>query len=137
MIDISKRSFLKYPLFGSLYFSEGIGFSLQLVIIPVYLVEMGASIPVATLVAGIASVPWIVKFLWGGIVDYFVRFGRKRFILLGGLLAVFGLLLLAFIDPAVALIPFAVILFLTRIGTAFFDVSADAWAIDIGRSLIK
>lgn len=133
MIDITKRSFLKYPLFGSLYFSEGLGFSLQLVIIPVYLVEMGVSLPVATLVAGVASVPWMIKFIWGGIVDYFIRFGRKRFIIIGGFLAVAGLILLAFIDPVVALIPFVIILFLTRIGTAFFDVSADAWAIEISR----
>ena len=133
MIDISKRSYLKYPLFGSLYFSEGLGFSLQLVIIPVYLVEMGVSLPVATLVVGVASVPWMIKFVWGGIVDYFIRHGRKRFILLGGFFAVVGLILLAFIDPVVALIPFAVLLFLTRIGTAFFDVSADAWAIEISR----
>jgi len=133
MIDISKRSYLKYPLFGSLYFSEGLGFSLQLVIIPIYLVEVGVSLPIATLVAGIASVPWMIKLVWGGIVDYFILFGRKRFIILGGFFAAVGLLLLSFIDPAVALIPFALLLFLTRIGTAFFDVSADAWAIEISR----
>lgn len=133
MIDISKRSFLKYPLFGSLYFSEGLGFSLQIVIIPVYLIEMGVSLPVATIVAGVASVPWMVKFFWGGIVDYFIYYGRKKFIIIGGFLAAVGLISLAFIDPFVALIPFAFLLFLTRIGTAFFDVSADAWAIEISR----
>ena len=131
MIDITKRSYLKYPLFGSLYFSEGLGFSLQIVIIPIYLVEMGVSLPVATLVAGIASVPWMIKFVWGGIVDYFIRFGRKRFILIGGFFAAVGFVLLAIIDPVTALIPFAILLFLTRCGTAFFDVSADAWAIEI------
>ena len=131
MIDITKRSYLKYPLFGSLYFSEGLGFSLQIVIIPIYLVEMGVSLPVATLVAGIASVPWMIKFVWGGIVDYFIRFGRKRFILLGGFFAAVGFVLLSIIDPVTALIPFAILLFLTRCGTAFFDVSADAWAIEI------
>lgn len=133
MIDISKRSFLKYPLFGSLYFSEGLGFSLQIVIIPVYLIEMGVSLPVATIVAGVASVPWMVKFFWGGIVDYFICYGRKKFIIIGGFLAAVGLISLVFIDPFVALIPFAFLLFLTRIGTAFFDVSADAWAIEISR----
>ena len=133
MIDITKRSFLKYPLFGSLYFSEGLGFSLQIVIIPVYLIEMGVSLPVATIVAGVASVPWMVKFFWGGIVDYFICHGRKKFIIIGGFLAAVGLISLVFIDPFVALIPFAFLSFLTRIGTAFFDVSADAWAIEISR----
>ena len=133
MIDISKHSYLKYPLFGSLYFSEGLGFSLQIVIVPIYLVEVGVSLPVATLVAGIASIPWMIKFVWGGIADYFIRFGRKKFIILGGVFAVSSLVLLSFIDPSVALIPFAIILLFTRVGTAFFDVSADAWAIEITR----
>lgn len=133
MIDIEKYGFLKYPLFGSLYFSEGLGFSLQIVIIPVYLVEIGISLQIATLVAGIATIPWMVKFIWGGIVDYFIKFGRKKFIILGGFFAAVGLIILSFIDPVVALVPFVIFLFITRIGTAFFDVSADAWAIEISR----
>ena len=75
----------------------------------------------------------MIKFLWGGIVDYFILFGRKRFIVLGGFLAAISLIFLAFIDPSIALIPFSFMLLLTRIGTAFFDVSADAWAIEISR----
>jgi len=134
MIDISKRSYLKYPLFGSLYFSEGLGFSLQIVIIPVYLVDVGYSLSIATFVAGLTSIPWLIKFVWGGIADYFVLFGRKLLILIGGFIAIICLIFVAFIDPILALIPFISLLMITRIGTALFDVSADAWAIEISQT---
>lgn len=133
MIDISKRSYLKYLLFGSLYFSEGLISAIALVIVLIYLVEKGFSEPVATLVIGVIMIPWMIKFVFGGIVDYFIRFGRKRFILIGGLLAAIGLITAAFIDPGFALIPFVSLLFISHIGVVFLDVSADAWAIEISR----
>ena len=47
MIDISKKSWHKYFLFGSLYFTEGIQASLAMVIIPIYLLDKGFSVPVS------------------------------------------------------------------------------------------
>jgi len=133
MINLSKYRYLKYPLFGSLYFSEGLGFSLQIVIIPIYLVDVGYSLAMATFIAGLTSIPWLIKFVWGGIADYFILFGRKRLILIGGFIAIIGLIIVAFIDPELSLIPFVSLLIISRIGTAFFDVSADAWAIEISQ----
>jgi MFS family permease len=95
--------------------------------------EKGFSLPVTTLMVGAAGIPWMIKFVFGGIVDYLIRFGRKRFILLGGMLVVVGLITVAFIDPVVALIPFTCFLFIARSGSTLLDVSADAWAIEISR----
>jgi len=134
MIDINKHSFLKYLLFGSLYFSEGMELALATVIIPIYLhVEKGMSLPLTTLIAGLVMVPWVLKFIWGGIVDYFIKFGRKRFIFFGGFLGVISFFTLIFIDPAVAIIPFIFFLFLSHVGIGFLDVSADAWAIELSQ----
>jgi len=133
LIDISKRSYLKYLLFGSLYFTEGVFKAVGLVIIPVYFVEKGISLPLTTFVIGIIAIPMTIKFVWGGTVDYFIRFGRKRFILLGGLLSAVGFFALTIIDPSIALIPFATFLFIGVCGVGFLDVSSDAWAIEIGR----
>ncbi len=134
MIDIAQRSSLKYLLFGSLYFSEGIELALATVIIPIYLhVEKGVSLPLTTLIAGLVMVPWVLKFIWGGIVDYFIKFGRKQFILFGGFLGVISFFTLIFIDPAVAIIPFIFFLFLSHVGIGFLDVSADAWAIELSQ----
>ena len=103
------------------------------VVILVYLVEEGISIPLAALVAGIIGLPWTLKFIWGPITDYFVKYGRRKFILMGGAIATAGFFIVAFIEPTVALIPFTVILFISHVGVGFLDVSADAWAIEISK----
>jgi MFS family permease len=131
MIDISNRTYLKYLLFTSLYFSEGLQGTLTMVILPIYFLEKGLSLPLTTLVVGIAGIPWMIKFVYGGIVDNYIQYGRKRFILIGGFLMVVSLFTAAFVDPVVALIPLTFILFIARSGSALIDVSADAWAIEI------
>ena len=131
MIDISKHPFLKYLLFSNLYFSEGLLFTLSSVIVIIYFTEMDISISTATLVVGIASMPWILKFVNGPITDYFIKYGRKPFIIFGGILGAFCLFPLAFIDPITAIIPFTLLLFISHTGVVFIDVSADAWAIQI------
>lgn len=133
MIDISKRSKLKYLLFADLYLAEGLEMVLIGFIVPMYFLDIGYSISTITLVSGIASTPWIIKFIWGGIVDYFIKFGRKKFIIMGTILAVICLFILSFIDPLVALIPFSILLLLSHVGVIFLDVSADAWAIEISK----
>jgi MFS family permease len=133
MIDLKKYSSAKYFLFGSLYFSEGLIRAINIVILPVYFLEKGISPELITLIIGLVTAPMIVKFFWGGIVDYFIRFGRKQFIILGGFLTIISLFLLPFVDPEYGLIFFAILLFITWTGIGFLDVSADAWAIDISR----
>ena len=102
-------------------------------ILPIYFLEKNISPEVITFVIGIAATPIIVKFIWGGITDYFIQYGRKRFIILGGVLSIISLLLLAFIDPGSALIPFAIFTSICWCGVGFLDVSADAWAIEISQ----
>jgi len=131
MIDLEKHPRLKYPLFGSLYFSQGIIYSLAIIIIPIYFIEKGISIEFTTAVIGILYIPWVIKFVFGGIADYFQKIGRKRFALLGGLLAAISFFLLSIIDPSLFLFPFVFIAFIASIGIVFLDVAADAWAISI------
>ena len=129
MIDINQHRYLKYLFFGSLYVSEGIEFSLATLIVSFYLSDKGIPISTVTFVAAASMIPWTLKFLWGGIVDYFIKYGRKTFIILGGLIGGFSLFVLIFIDPAVSLIPFAIFLIISHAGVALIDVSADAYAI--------
>ena len=77
--------------------------------------------------------PWMIKFIFGGVVDYYIRLGRRFFILIGGLLGAFSFFILIFIDPSIALILFAFVLFIGHCGIAFVDVSADALAIQISK----
>jgi PAT family beta-lactamase induction signal transducer AmpG len=131
MIDITNRSGLKYLLFGSLYVAEGIEFALATLIISYYLSDKGIPVPIVTAIAAGSLLPWTMKFFWGIIADRLIIYGRKKFIILGGLIAALGLFILIFIDPALSLIPFAFFLLFSHIGVSFLDVTADAWAIQI------
>jgi PAT family beta-lactamase induction signal transducer AmpG len=122
---------MKYFLFGSLYFSEGLMIAITTVATLLYLREKAVSIPVTTLIIGIVNIPWMLKFVWGPVIDYFIRFGRKTFIILGGTLTVSCMFFVSFLDPSTSLLPFTLLIFLSHVGIGFIDVSADAWAIDV------
>ncbi|MCX6661884.1 MAG: MFS transporter [Euryarchaeota archaeon] len=131
MVVIENKRGLKYFLFGSLYFSEGLMVAITTVATSLYLREKAISIPVTTLIVGIVNIPWMLKFVWGPVIDYFRRFGRKLFIMLGGALTIFCMFLVSFVDPRASLLPFTLLIFLSHVGIGFIDVSTDAWAIDV------
>lgn len=131
MFDLAKNRLLKYPLFGSLYFSQGIIYALATIIINIYLDSKGISDSIITLIIGLAYIPWVVKFIFGWIVDHYIVFGRKKFIILGGLLSAISFIILSVVDPQTSIIPFAIIILIGSSGIAFLDVAADAWAIEL------
>jgi MFS family permease len=131
MIDLNKYGFLKYLLFGSLYYTEGIFKIISVLILPLYFLERGVSPDIATLAIGIGVIPMAVKFFWGGIVDSFIQRGRRMFIIIGGLFSIVSLFIVSFIDPGIALVPFIFLLFFGVVGVGFLDVSSDALAIQI------
>jgi PAT family beta-lactamase induction signal transducer AmpG len=133
MIDITKHRFLQYFLFSSLYFSEGLKWSIVVVILPIYFDDIGISPTVLGIIVAIISIPMIIKFVFGGLVDYFIKYGRKKFVLIGGLTASISIFLVGFIDPETALIPFTLIFFIGVCGIGILDVSADAWAIETAK----
>ena len=129
MIDVSRKSWIKYFLFGSLYFTYGINVVFLNLILPLYFLDQGISPALITVLISIVSIPLFIKFVWGGIVDYFIRFGRKPFIISGGLLTVFCLFILSFLNPGTALIPFAIIDFISWVGVGVLTISLDALVI--------
>ena len=133
MININKYSSLKYILFGSLYFSEGLQLAIATVIIPIYLLEKNFSPELATFVIGMILLPWAIKFVFGWIVDHSIRLNGKKFIVFGGIVSSISLIAVAFVDPSVSLISFLLILFIGHCGIGFLDVSTDAWAIEISQ----
>jgi hypothetical protein len=73
-------------LFGSLYFSEGLYQGLILIVTPLYLLDKGVPLPLVTLIGGIGYLPWGLKFVWGGIIDFYHKYGRKKFAIAGTML---------------------------------------------------
>jgi len=131
MIDLSKHPTLKYILFGDLYFSEGLILALTTVILVLFFTEKDISISTTTIVGGIASIPWVMKFVYGPTIDFFSKYGRKNFIFLGGIIGALSIFLIAFIDPNTSIALFTVLLFMGHFGVVLLDVTADAWAIQI------
>ena len=132
-IDLNVHNKFKYVLFSSLYISEGLYQGLILIVTPIYLLGKGVSLPLVTLVAGIGYLPWGLKFIWGGIVDFFHRFGRKQFAIAGTIVGAIGFFSLAVIDQFFSIIFFALFLILGYTGIGFLDTATDAWAIDISK----
>ena len=131
MIDINMSKSSKYLLFGNLYFIQGIILAMCELILPVYLVEKGFPVPLITLVIGILLIPWSIKFFWGAVIDYYIYFGRKIFIIIGGFQYASGLFAVAFIDPQEYLILFVFFLFFSMSGTVLLNVAVNAWAIEV------
>ena len=132
-IDLSIKKKFKYLLFSSLYISEGLYQALILIVTPIYLMDKGISIPLVTLISGIGYLPWGLKFVWGGIIDFFHKYGRKKFAVFGTIAGAIGFFILSFIDNFFSLIFFTIFLLLGYVGIGFLDSATDAWAIDISK----
>jgi MFS family permease len=72
-----------------------------------------------------------MKFVFGPTIDFFGKYGRKIFVIIGGIIGTISILIVAFIDPKTSIILFTTFLFLGHLGVILIDVSADAWAIQI------
>jgi len=128
-MDLTKSTLGKCILFGTLYFPEGLMGALATVIVPLYLASKGYSASIVGLVMGLTTIPWVIKFVWGFIVDYNISKGRRYFILIGGMLGAAMSVLLFFISPSWIFI-FTAALFIARSGIAILDVSTDAFSIE-------
>jgi len=133
VFDLTVNKKFRYLLFGCLYFSEGLYQGLILIITPIYLIEKGVPLPLVTLIAGIGYLPWGLKFAWGGIIDYYHKYGRKKFAMAGTIFGAVGFFTLSIIDQFFSVIFFALFLFMGYTGIGFLDSATDAWAIDISK----
>jgi len=130
LIDLTVHKRFRYLLFSSLYFSEGLYQAVILIVTPIYLLNKNVPLPLITLIMGLGYLPWGLKFVWGGIIDFYHKYGRKKFALFGTIFGGIGFLLLSIIDQYFSIIFFTIFLFLGYVGVGFLDSATDAWAID-------
>ncbi len=119
-------------VFGSLYFSEGISSAISSVVLPLYLAHLGFPAGIVGLAMSVTTIPWVIKIAWGLLVDEFSHFGRRNFILAGGIIGAAMNLLMFALHPS--FLPLIVaLIFIARCGVATLDVSTDAFAISISK----
>lgn len=129
MLDTKQQKKVKYLLFTSLYFSEGIQLSITTVLTPLFLLNENISPSLTTMAASLVMIPWAIKFFFGWIVDYHTKINKKQYTLFGGVSSAIFLIILGVINPSSNIIIFILILFLAQCGIGILDVSMDAWAI--------
>jgi len=127
---LKKRRFLKYLLFGDLYFPQGFS-NVAVPLTALYFIKLEIPVEYITIIIGIGLIPWIIKFFWSFPIDKYVQKGRKFFVFIGGLIAAICFFLLYFIDPLNLIGIFTLVLFFSQIGQTLLDSAADAWAIDV------
>jgi MFS family permease len=79
---------------------------------------------------GLGYLPWGLKFVWGGVIDFYHKFGRKKFAISGSIVGASGFFILSTIDQYFSIILFTLFLFIGYAGIGFLDSATDAWAID-------
>ena len=123
----------KFLLLTALYISQGVSAGFVVVALPVLLRLRGESLEVIGW-AGLLSWPWVLKFLWGPLVDRFYspKFGARRtWILPLQLMVSLILFILAVKGKGEALTPLLILIVLMNIATSLLDVATDAYATDM------
>jgi PAT family beta-lactamase induction signal transducer AmpG len=93
--------------------------------------ELDISVEIIAIIVAISWIPWIFRFTWSSIIDYFGKYSRKIFVLLGGVSGAFCFFALYFIDPVEHLAIFAILQMAGHVGITFLMSASSAWAIDI------
>jgi MFS transporter, PAT family, beta-lactamase induction signal transducer AmpG len=127
------RNFL-FLLFAMLYFVQGVITSYQLNFLKPHMSAEGIEADRLALLATLALVPFIIKFLYGLISDRFNFFGyghRVPYMVIGVLVCSLAFFIAYFVDPGQSFGLVAGLILVAVFGMALFDTTADAYAIEI------
>jgi PAT family beta-lactamase induction signal transducer AmpG len=127
------RNFL-FLLFAMLYFVQGVITSYQLNFLKPHMSSEGIEADRLALLATLALVPFIIKFVYGLISDRFNFFGyghRVPYMIIGVLVCSLAFFIAYFVDPGESFGLVAGLILVAVFGMALFDTTADAYAIEI------
>lgn len=130
----SERKFVRYAMFGSLYFTQGTILSYFTALNALYFLEKGLSMTDVGIFASIALIPFVIKIFWGMLSDRVNLFGlgyRKPYIVIGLAVQLACLIIVPFIDPAGQYWTFVAIAFILQMGMSLYDTCTDGLALDI------
>lgn len=123
-----------FALFASLYFVQGVITAYQLNFFKPHMSSAGIDADRIGLVASLALLPFILKFLYGIVSDRVNLFGmghRWPYMMIGVIACSIAFFIAYFIDPAINFGAVAVMVVSATFFMAMFDATADAYAIDV------
>ncbi|MFN2105534.1 MAG: MFS transporter [Candidatus Promineifilaceae bacterium] len=127
------RDFM-FMLFTMLYFVQGVITSYQLNFLKPHMSSEGIEADRLAVLATLALLPFIVKFIYGLISDRYNFFGfghRVPYMVIGVLVCSLAFFVAYFVDPGESFGLVAGLILAAVFGMALFDTTADAYAIEI------
>ncbi|MEJ2758415.1 MAG: hypothetical protein P8046_08060 [Anaerolineales bacterium] len=128
----SEKNFIRYAMFGSLYFTQGTILSYFTALNALYFLHKGLSMTDVGIFASIALIPFVIKIFWGMLSDRVNLFGlghRKPYIVIGLVVQLVCLVIVPFIDPAEQYWTFVAVAFILQMGMALYDTCTDGLAL--------
>lgn len=130
---MSQTKFLRYSLFGLLYFTQGTILSFFTALNALYLLGFGVDMTRIGILGTIALLPFVIKVFLGMLSDKINLFGlghRKPYIVIGLIVQIICLLLVPFFNPGQKFWLYVGIAFLLQMGMALYDTCTDGLALD-------
>lgn len=128
-----RNKFLRYSMFGSLYFTQGTVLSYFTALNALYFLSRGLTMTDVGVFGFIALIPFVIKIFLGMLSDRVNLLGlghRKPYILLGLLIQTACLAVAPLIDPAQYYWGFVALAFILQMGMALYDTCTDGLALD-------
>ncbi|HVR32021.1 MAG TPA: MFS transporter [Acidimicrobiia bacterium] len=122
-----------FVMFGAVYFVQGVIQAYQLNFFKPHMDSAGIDADRLAIVASLALVPFIIKWVFGLVSDRFPLFGRGHrvpYMLIGLVSTAIAFSVAFFIDPAESFPVLAAMVLAATFFMALFDTTADALAVD-------
>ena len=130
---MAQNRFLRYTMFGSLYFTQGTVLSFFTALNALYLLGFGVDMTRIGILGTIALIPFVIKVFLGMLSDKINLFGlghRKPYIYIGLIIQTICLLLVPLVDPGKSFWLYVGIAFFLQMGMALYDTCTDGLALD-------
>jgi len=130
---MDQKKFIRYTMFGLLYFTQGTILSYFTALNALYLLQFGVDMTRIGIMGTIALIPFVIKVFLGMLSDKVNLLGlgnRKPYIVIGLLVQILCLLVVPVIDPGTNFWLYVVVAFLLQMGMALYDTCTDGLALD-------
>jgi PAT family beta-lactamase induction signal transducer AmpG len=131
-VNLSRRQL--FLMFGALYFVQGVIATYQTIFFKPHMEDAGVSDGHIAIVASLALLPFVIKWLYGIISDRFSLFGRGHrvpYMQIGLICTAIAFAVAYFVDPGKSFGVLAAMVLTATFFMALFDTTADALAVDV------